>query len=504
MKFWISKQRAQKSRFRSKQTGRTPAQDMPWWDLTPVGLLLGCLMWLSACMLLYAGQPGSADINQALRLASSEVLLLIGIALTAGLLYIINPGVLRCNARILLLALLALLTLIPAKLLLYFASVSDVIAPPVAEFLIPYALAPLLATLLIGRTAGVALGLWTSYACAMFADRHFTMLLTGLISTVVTVCMANNVRRRSQVFRIGLFVGLAQAIAVPVLLDLTLQNLTLALGQTLACCAGAACSAIVALLILPLFEMLFGATTDITLLELSDLGHPLLQRLALEAPGTYHHSLMVASLGQAAADEIRAHALLVRVSAYFHDVGKLTKPEFFSENMSTHENPHDHLSPNMSALLIAAHVKEGLSLGMLHKLPRPILDAIQQHHGTGLITYFHHKADQQLQMKQRNQNRTKEHPTVDETSFRYSGPRPAARETALIMLADAVEAASRSLEKPTVGHIQDLVDRIANSRIEDGQLDLCDLTFAELSKVKRSFVFTLTNMLHSRISYPKP
>jgi cyclic-di-AMP phosphodiesterase PgpH len=465
---------------------------------------MGCLMWLSACMLLCSGGAAGSDINQALHLAANEMLLLVGVAVVGCLLYVVNPSVLRSNATILLLAVVAMGTLVPAKLLLCITSTMDPLTHNFAEFLVPYALAPLLATLLVGRTAGLALGIWTSYACAMFADRQFIILLTGLISTVAAVSIAHNIRRRSQVLRIGLLIGLAEALVVPAFLDLAPQRLHLAMEQTLACFAGGLCSAVITVLVLPMFEVVFGATSDITLLELSDLGHPLLQRLAIEAPGTYHHSLMVASLGQSAAAEIRANALLVRVCAYFHDVGKLTKPEFFSENILTHENPHDNLSPNMSALLIAAHVKEGLSLGMFYRLPRPILDAIQQHHGTSLITYFHRKADQQLQVQQRVQAKTGERPPIDEACFRYAGPPPATRETALVMLADAVEAAARSLEKPTAGHVQELVERISNSRIADGQLDLCDLSFAELGKVKRSFVFTLTNMLHSRVAYPKP
>ena len=247
---------------------------------------------------------------------------------------------------------------------------------------------------------------------------------------------------------------------------------------------------------------LFGLTSNMSLLELSDLGHPLLQRLAFEAPGTYHHSLMVANLAQSAADEIGANAILARVGAYFHDIGKLSKPGYFTENIRTEENPHDELAPSMSALVVMAHIKEGLTLGMLNKLPHPVLDIIQQHHGTGLVYYFHHKAGRQAQAE--SQASAARRPSVvDESSYRYPGPKPMGRETAIIMLADAVEAASRSLDKPTATGITELVDRLAEARIEDGQFDDCEMTLEELSRVKRAFGVCLTNMMHSRIAYPK-
>jgi cyclic-di-AMP phosphodiesterase PgpH len=463
-----------------------------------MGFLIGCTLWLSASLLLQAGTGRAEDINAALGLAGSQVLLLIGIFVAAALLRIVAPDVLHKNAQLLLLSLAALMALLSAKALLEFTGIPT----PVAEFLIPYALAPLLATMLLGNRAGTVLGFWTSYACAILLDRSFGVFLTGMVCTVVVACIASHVRRRTQVFRIGLVLGLAEVVVVPALTDLGAPHLQVVMLQSLACLASGLASAILALLILPLFETLFSVTTDVTLLELSDLSHPLMQRLAIEAPGTYHHSLVVANLAQGAADEIRANALLARVGAYFHDIGKLTKPQFFTENIAAMENPHDHLAPSMSALLIAAHVKEGLGLGMLYRLPPSILDIIQQHHGTGVMTFFLHKADQQDQSAGKRAPRPLDRPSTNESGFRYPGPRPVTREAALIMLADAVEAASRSLEKPTPGHVQNLVERITNSRIEDGQFDACDMTFAELGRVRRSFVFTLTNMLHSRIAYP--
>jgi putative nucleotidyltransferase with HDIG domain len=238
-------------------------------------------------------------------------------------------------------------------------------------------------------------------------------------------------------------------------------------------------------------------------MELSDLGHPLLQRLAFEAPGTYHHSLMVANLAQAAADEIGANPILARVGAYFHDIGKLTKPSFFTENIQGAENPHDSLAPSMSALLVMAHVKEGLSLAMLHKLPKAVMDIIQQHHGTGLVAYFHHKAGRQAEASAQQRPGRTGAVAVDQSPYRYPGPRPVSREASIIMLADAVEAASRSLEKPTPTHIGELVDRLVVNRFESSQLDESTMTLVELARVKQAFVLCLASMLHSRIAYPR-
>jgi putative nucleotidyltransferase with HDIG domain len=276
-------------------------------------------------------------------------------------------------------------------------------------------------------------------------------------------------------------------------------DVTAVLNQAGACLFSGFASAVLALLILPLFEGAFKVASDISLLELSDLGHPLLQRLAIEAPGTYHHSLVVANLATGAADAIGANSLLARVCAYYHDVGKLTKPDFFTENQNRRGNPHDDLAPSMSTLVITSHVKEGLSLGMRYRLPPPIMAVIHEHHGTSLLSCFHHKARQQLEFELPAENGPAR---VSESDFRYPGPRPSSRESAIICIADAVEAASRSLEKVTPSHIEGLVKDIVQARVADGQLDDCPLSFDELSRVRKALVFSLSSMLHGRVPYP--
>jgi putative nucleotidyltransferase with HDIG domain len=229
--------------------------------------------------------------------------------------------------------------------------------------------------------------------------------------------------------------------------------------------------------------------------------------MTIEAPGTYHHSLVVANLAEAAAEGIGANATLCRVCSYFHDVGKLVKPEYFTENMNFERNPHDDLAPTMSALIIMAHVKEGVDLALKHDLNRQIIDVIQQHHGTSLVYYFYKRALQQQEDAKAGGKimniREGDVHEVSQESFRYGGPKPQTKENAIISLADMVESASRSLEKPTPQKIEQLVTDLIAQRVADRQLDECDLTLAELRVVAERFRFTLLTMLHTRIAYPK-
>ncbi|MDA8744648.1 HDIG domain-containing protein [Rubripirellula amarantea] len=247
--------------------------------------------------------------------------------------------------------------------------------------------------------------------------------------------------------------------------------------------------------LLPLVEKGFGVQTDLSLLELGDASHPLLRRLAQRAPGTYNHSINVASIAEAAADSIGANGLLVRVGAYFHDIGKMFKPEYFIENQSAGVNQHDSLQPAMSTLVIIAHVKDGADLARSHHLPEPIIDFILQHHGTTLVEYFYREAAR----------RSEEDPngeSVSDKDFRYPGPKPQTLEAAVMMLADTVESASRTLVDPTPSRIQNLVDAIAQKKMSDGQFDECGLTFLQLDRIRRSLVKSLTAIYHARVKYP--
>ena len=281
-------------------------------------------------------------------------------------------------------------------------------------------------------------------------------------------------------------------------------------------------SAVVGLL--PILESLFKRTTDITLLELTDYNHPLLRRMQLDAPGTYHHSLVVAQLSENACNAIGANPLLARVCALFHDVGKTAHASDFAENQRDGVNPHDARAPAESARIIQQHVPDGVELAHQHNLPRAVVDVIRQHHGTSLVRYFYQLAVDRsaapfaAPAKRRSTAKITELPTplaapleakteparskIPESAFRYNGPRPRFKESAVISLADGLEAASRSLRQATPEALHDLIARIVNERIADGQLDEAPLTFEEITKIKNSFQFTLLNMLHARIAYP--
>ena len=278
-------------------------------------------------------------------------------------------------------------------------------------------------------------------------------------------------------------------------------------AQALFGIGGGLFTAFVVSAILPVVEWIFQITTTISWLELADLNHPLLQQMTMEAPGTYHHSLLVANLAESGAKAIGLDATACRVMAYFHDVGKIIKPEYFTENIPPGANPHENLSPSMSALIIIAHVKEGIDLALKYGLKKQVLDAIRQHHGDSIVGFFYQRAlQQQLDAREGGKimnMREEDVPDVSENSFRYPGPRPQTREIALLSIADAVEAASRSLEKPTAQRIEDLVNEIVEHKIATGQLDESNLTMNEIRAAAEAMSATLKNMMHTRISYAK-
>ncbi len=244
-------------------------------------------------------------------------------------------------------------------------------------------------------------------------------------------------------------------------------------------------------LLIGVFEKLFDVTTDITLLELSDLNHPLLKRLSVEAPGTFHHSIIVGNLAEAAAKEVGANSLLARVGCYYHDIGKMTKPEYFVENQAGATSKHDNLTPTMSCLILVKHVKAGLDLADQYRLPKAVKQFIPEHHGTCLMDYFYHKAKETMDPKD-----------INEDDFRYPGPKPQSKETAIAMLADTVEAAARSMTNPNLQRIRSLVENLIEKRFQEGQLNECDLTLRDLTKIKEAFVPILMGIHHLRIEYP--
>ena len=433
-------------------------------------------------------------------------------------LWINRPGTFSQNSRVFLVFGTIFVQLAATKVILVLSSeqVFKFLTPEMGWLLAPYAFAPLVLSVLLGRNHGlyaaVFVSLWSSI---LFGRIDASLLVISLISGFTAVYLTLQVRRRGQLIRAGVGVGLAIWLSSlsfgmigPINLFPPMDNdwgmiglqsaLTLGNGIITAMIVGGA---------LPMLEHLFQITTDVSWLELSDLNHPLLRRMTIEAPGTYHHSLVVANLAEAAAEKIGANATLCRVCAYFHDVGKLVKPEYFTENMNFERNPHDDLAPSMSALIIIAHVKEGVDLALKNKLNQRIIDIIQEHHGTSLVYYFYQRAIQQQEDARAGGKimniREEDIPEVQEESFRYGGPKPQTKESAIVSLADIVESASRSLEKPTPQKVEQLVNELIEERIADGQLDECDLTLGELRVIAKRFRFTLMTMLHTRIAYPK-
>jgi putative nucleotidyltransferase with HDIG domain len=251
--------------------------------------------------------------------------------------------------------------------------------------------------------------------------------------------------------------------------------------------------------VLPAIERVFKIATSMTLLEWTYASRPLLKRLAQEAPGTYNHSLVVATMAEAAADTIGANGLLAKVGALYHDVGKIHKPDYFAENQEARMNRHDGLTPTMSLLIIRGHVKDGLELAREYGLPRVLIPFIAEHHGTTLVRYFHHRAAELQPLKASGRHDR----AVAESEFRYTGPKPQGKESAILMICDGVEGIVRSLPEPTPMRIENAVHHIIMDRLNDGQFDECDITLRELHRVEESLVKTLSRFYHGRVSYPK-
>ena len=326
------------------------------------------------------------------------------------------------------------------------------------------------------------------------------VILTAASSSTALMC--RTIRSRTKLVNVGLIVA---AVVFP-----TVIGVNYLLGQPFAWslvtdalwfAGGAGISGLMMTALLPFLERLFDIQTDISLLELSDANHPLLKELVQRAPGTYNHSINVASMSEAAAEAIGANGLLCRVGAYFHDVGKLRKPEYFIENQAGGPNKHDDLVPTMSTLVIIAHVKDGIEIAKKHRIPQRIIDLIEQHHGTTLVEYFYRRAEQQ--QEELNENGDESKTQVDESDFRYPGPRPQTPEAAVMMLADTVESASRALREPAPARIENLVREIAKKKFEDGQFEDCSITIKQLNTIQESLIKSLNAMYHARVKYPE-
>jgi len=374
--------------------------------------------------------------------------------------------------------------------LIIYAAADFIIRHKLSILYIPFSRVPMLATLLFNSLeVSLLLTLASAVAIASFSGYPLQTIIFALSSGTISSFLVLGARKRSTIIRAGIFNALLQ-IVVLVLIEhlwvgLPSRYLTLFLNGII--------SSIIVLGILPVFEYLFNTATNISLLELADFHHPLLQRMVQEAPGTYHHSLIVGNLSETACRAVGANALLARIGAYYHDIGKLQKPEYFSENQNREINKHGNLSPTMSKLVIMNHVKEGLELAKRYRLNPALIDFIQQHHGNSLVYYFYRRALEN----------TEEDEVVTEEGFRYPGPKPGSKETAIVLLADSVEAAMRTLREPSPAKIEELVHKVINNKFIDGQLDECELTLKDLEKISAVFIRLLCGIYHSRASYPE-
>jgi putative nucleotidyltransferase with HDIG domain len=361
-------------------------------------------------------------------------------------------------------------------------------------YLFPIATGAMLVRIVLNSEVAIVFSLLASYFAAVLMGNQLFYFIFTFVGSIIGAHKVARCEQRSILLKAGITVG---GINILMIFSYNLISgnpfkMTLLSDLTMGFLGGILASVLV-LGVAPIIESLFGYTTDIKLLELANMDHPLLKDLILQAPGTYHHSIIVGSLVEGAAKSIAANPLLARVSAYYHDVGKLKKPLYFIENVGGGENKHDHLTPTMSSLILISHVKDGVEMARENRLGERIGHIIQQHHGTSLISYFYQKAKE------------KENPemeSINENDFRYPGPKPQTKEAGIVLLADSVEAASRALTDPTPSRIKSLVQRITNNIFLDGQLEECELTLKDLQKIQESFDRILTAIFHQRIDYP--
>ncbi len=358
-------------------------------------------------------------------------------------------------------------------------------------YLVPTPLAAMLTTILINPQVGLVLSFVLAFFIgSIFSD--FYIALTCALTSAIAVYTVLHVRHRNQFFRSMIFLPISYILLIAATDLLRFVAPEQIYQHILPGIAIGVVAPILTMGLLPVFETLFHITTDITLLELSDLNRPLLRNLAIRAPGTYTHSLIMANLSESAAEAIGANPLLVRVGCYYHDIGKMEKSEYFSENQGLQggRNPHDHLTPTMSTLVLTSHVKDGLELAEKNGLPKAICDLIPQHHGTTVVEYFYNRA---IELGGES---------VREDDFRYDGPKPQTKEAGILMLADSVESAARTLNERTPNRVRQLVRNIIQQKFTAGELDECDLTLQDLNKIEEGFIPILMGTLHGRVQYP--
>ncbi len=431
----------------------------------------------------------------------AKLIIFIIIALILYKSYILSRAkknkILRENIIILILSSLIIFELLIFKLFSYITSLVTYSSPDFPKtaliFGIPYVFAPIMTALLVDFELAFLVSILTSISAWLIVDSTINsyLILYMFVGSVISIVGILKEKTRAGIIKSGLYASLSNMVIIVIFYMFNGNELgkSMVFDLSFGVLSGVL-SSITVSGVLPVFEYVFNVTTDIKLLELGNLNNPLLKELALKAPGTYHHSIVVSSLAEAAASAIGANSLIAKVGSYYHDIGKVQKPMYFVENQTEGINPHDKIRPSISALIIKNHVKYGLDIAKKHRLGSYIMDIITQHHGTSLIKYFYVKA------KESGSN-------PKEEDFRYPGPKPQTKESGIVMIADEVEAASKTLSNPTVAHLTEFVREITNKIFLDGQLDECELTLKDLNAIVDSFVKVLVGIFHHRIEYPE-
>ncbi len=431
-------------------------------------------------------RTGAADIM--LQYGGKFLMMLVIIGLLSIYLFLFRKKIFYNNKMLLLIAVL----IIFEALLMYFAFTAQTALP--VEYLVLVPAASMILTIVFDSRVAFQATVAIALLVGAMKGNDFSAAFTALSAGALAVYTVRDIKNRTQIFRSLVFIFLGYAVATLAVSFQRAEDPNAILADFSLIAVNSVLSPIITFGLLIFFEKVFNIATDLTLLELSDFNQPLLRELSQKSPGTFHHSIIVGTLAEKAAEAVGANSILARVGAYYHDIGKTLKPEYFIENtMDSNKSKHDWLPPDISVEMVMSHVSDGIELGRKYHLPQRILDFIPMHHGTTLVAYFYGKA----------LRRPFATGDVSEDDYRYEGPKPRSKETAIVMLADSVEAATRALKERSMGNIVSMIDAIVKSRYEEGQLDETNLTFGDLTKIKENFLAVLSGIYHKRIEYPE-
>lgn len=362
----------------------------------------------------------------------------------------------------------------------------------ISPFLIPLACAPILLTLLINYKISIVLSMLNIVLIGGVVGFNANIILIAILNAMLGSTILRKMQERNDILYATIYIALLSGVMAFSVGMMSSNNIMEILKEVGFAAIGSLFSGVLAVGLLPFFESTFDVVTTVKLLELSNPNHPLLKKLLMEAPGTYHHSILVANLAEVATENVGGSSVLARIGAYYHDVGKIKRPYFFKENQIGKDNPHDKITPNLSTLIITSHVKDGLELAKEYDLPKVIQNFIATHHGTTLVKYFYYSIKNSAQNPE----------DIKEEDYSYPGPKPESKEAGIIMLADSVEAAVRSINDPTKGKIEEMVNNIIKDKLYSGQLDKCDLTLKDIDTIRKCFLKALNAIYHQRIEYP--